>query len=212
MRLIAIGDVHGEREKLENLLAKLQLTRKDQLVFLGDYIDRGPDSKGVIECLIQLGKNFPKTVFLRGNHEQMVLDILGGRRRAITDGFWAWVVWRKNGGKETLESYGVEEAYEIPQAHIDFLEKTRRWYRRDGFFFVHAGFDENYPLEDQEDEDILWTRYCPPGKKEIHVVGHTPCDNKDPFFEEGRYNLDTGATFGGRLTACDVLTKKIWQT
>ncbi|MGE4579264.1 MAG: metallophosphoesterase family protein [Desulfuromonadales bacterium] len=211
MRLIAIGDIHGEREKLESLLAQIQLTQQDQLVFLGDYIDRGPDSKGVIDCLIQLGKDFPRTVFLRGNHEQMVLDILIGRPRGRTNGAFGWMVWLINGGKETLASYGVERAKEIPQSHIDFIEKTKRWHRQNGFFFVHAGYDENYPLEDQEDEDLLWTRYCPPGKKEIHVVGHTPCDNKDPFFEEGRYNLDTGATFGGRLTACDVLTREIWQ-
>lgn len=211
MRLIAIGDIHGQHEKLENLLAQIRPTQQDQLVFLGDYIDRGPDSKGVIDCLIRLGKDFPKTVFLRGNHEQMVLDLLDQRRRERTGGIWGWQVWLMNGGKEALESYGVEKIDEIPQSHKDFLENTRLWYRQDGFFFVHAGYDENYPLEDQEDGDLLWTRYCPPGKKEIHVVGHTPVDDEEPFFEEGRYNLDTGATYGGKLTACDVLTRGIWQ-
>lgn len=232
MRLLAIGDIHGQLIKLTSLLEIVQPTVEDQLVFLGDYIDRGPDSSGVIECLIELAKLIP-CVFLRGNHEQVCLDALHsadpGRlpdyqplseidvgyqmnfchRRPLD-------IWIRNEAESTLKSYGiglpVEEAdlARIPQAHIDFLNRTQLWHRQDGFLFVHAGAREGQPL-DQQTNTLLRDRYCDPGIQEVHVVGHQIVPGGQPHFEDGRYSLDTGAGWGEELTACDVLTREIWQ-
>ena len=234
MRLVAVGDIHGHLDKLTDLIGKVQPGPDDQLVFLGDYIDRGPDSKGVLDCLISLQEQHPQTVFLRGNHEQMMLDALyeadQGRLPANWDplpGFqssspWPYQsTWLGNGGVDVFASFGVTVRKKvsesglpwdaIPQKYIDFLVATTMWYRQAGFFFVHAGINEIVPLKKQR-VDMLWERYASPGRRQIHVVGHHPTLDGRPFFEEGRYNLDTGAGYGRALTACDVLTKQIWQS
>jgi serine/threonine protein phosphatase 1 len=129
-------------------------------------------------------------------------------------------IWTQNGAWETLASYGVQKNKlapvsecwgNIPQLHINFLLGAKLYHRQAGFLFVHAGADEQQTLEDQA-EVLLWERHAPPGIKEIHVVGHVPCPESKPFFEDKRYNLDTGAGYGRFLTACDVLTKKYWQS
>lgn len=215
MRLVAVGDIHGQLQKLESLMAKVNPAQADRFVFLGDYIDRGPDSRGVVDFLIRFTGDFPQTIFLRGNHEQMALDVLAHELDEKARGQWFPSMdrdlWLVNGGREMLASYCVTKIEEIHKTHKDFLEETQIWYRQGGFLFVHAGAYEDRPLEIQT-EIILWERFCPPGRKEIHVVGHTPCDENEPHFEEGRYNLDTGAAYGGKLTACDVLTRRVWQT
>ena len=233
MRLISIGDIHGQLEKLKTLLGIVRPTQNDKLVFLGDYIDRGPDSKGVVDCLIELSGQVP-SIFLRGNHEQMMLDALacdapdrlpGWKRLADICTLWAMEtrhlkdsgMWLRNGAKTTMQSYGASQGKFpfqwdlIPQEHVDFLAKSVLWHRENGFLFVHAGALENKPLENQI-ETLLWGRYSPPGEQEIHVVGHEVTPDGRPYFEPGRYNLDTGAGLDGPLTACDVLTKEIWQT
>jgi serine/threonine protein phosphatase 1 len=230
-RLIAIGDIHGQLDKLNNLLNQIEPSDRDQFVFLGDYIDRGPASCGVIDRLIDFQSEFPEAVFLRGNHEQMMLDALQEHHPERLPEYWSplesvfgdrgnFEVWTQNGAWETLSSYGVLkdklaslfECWEnIPQAHINFLLGARLYHRQAGFLFVHAGADEQQTLEDQA-EVLLWERHAPPGTKEIHVVGHVPCPESKPYFEEKRYNLDTGAGYGRFLTACDVLTKKYWQS
>lgn len=233
MRLIAIGDIHGQLEKLRKLLGIVRPIQNDKLVFLGDYIDRGPDSKGVVDCLMELADQVP-CVFLRGNHEQMMLDTLASdapdrlpswKRLTEICPLWAMEtgylsdpgVWLKNGAQATMQSYGASQGLFpfqwdlIPQKHIDFLAKSVLWHREKGFLFVHAGAYENKPLENQM-EKLLWERFSPPGEQEIHVVGHDVTPDGAPYFEPGRYSLDTGAGLDGPLTACDVLTKEIWQT
>lgn len=233
MRLIAIGDIHGQREKLVSLLKIVKPTASDRLAFLGDYIDRGPDSAGVIEYLMLLAERFPQTIYLRGNHEQVALDALaagdpgrlpGYRPLAELDPLYhagfqhrsRLSIWLRNDGAETLESYGIrlpvdeEDLAEIPQEHIDFLSKTKLWHRQDGFLFIHAGAIESLPL-DRQTNNLLRDRYCPPGTSETHVVGHQVTPDGQPYFEPGRYSLDTGAGNGKALTACDVLTREFWQ-
>jgi serine/threonine protein phosphatase 1 len=220
-RLIAIGDIHGELGKLELLLNWVSPAQNDQFVFLGDYIDRGQDSRGVIERLMGFGYEFPQTIFLRGNHEQMLLDSLAeierdrhgeiperkGLRLYNSD----LEMFLANGGNETLRSYGLTNLDGIPVTHLEFIESTRLWWRHDNFLFVHAGAAPNTPLEKQDPVSLLMDRHSPPGENGIiHVVGHTPTSG-EPYFEPGRYNLDTGAVFGQSLTACDVLTKTVWQ-
>ncbi len=237
MRLIAIGDIHGHRNKLVNLMNQVNqvnLTSLDQLVFLGDYIDRGPDSKGVLDYLINLQEQFPQTVFLRGNHDQLMLDALHETAPERLPDDWKTLetisydyrqdiygssnteVWFSNGARQFLKSYGATDEnsfwHLVPQKHIDFLTETKIWHRQDGFMFVHAGFRENHLPIDQQRFIMLWDRYAPPGTHEIHVVGHQPSLNGQPFFEESRYSLDTGAAYGRPLTACDVLTRQVWQS
>jgi serine/threonine protein phosphatase 1 len=238
LRLIAIGDIHGHLGKLGPLLGIVQPTEKDRLVFLGDYIDRGPNCAKLIDYLICLADRWPGTVFLRGNHEQLMLDALaeeapdrlpGWKRLADLDVRYHTStqhlkdarIWIGNEARATLLSYGATEDRirqyplpwdAIPQEHVDFLARTKFWHRQDGFLFCHAGVMESsrLPLEKQIG-NLLWERYCPPGETEIHVVGHHPTPDGQPFFEEGRYSLDTGAGNRKLLTACDVLTKEFWQ-
>ncbi len=220
-RLITIGDIHGEFAKLDLLLNWVSPTQNDQFVFLGDYIDRGKDSRGVIERLMEFGYEFPHAIFLRGNHEQMLLDSL----EEIKKGHPAEPPERKglrlynsdlemflaNGGKETLRSYGLTSLDGIPNSHLEFIESTRLWWQHGNFLFVHAGAAPGIPLEKQDPATLLMDRHSPPGENGIiHVVGHTPTSG-EPYFESGRYNLDTGAVFGQSLTACDVLTREVWQ-
>jgi serine/threonine protein phosphatase 1 len=231
-RLLAVGDIHGHLDKLTSLLQIVKPTITDQLVFLGDYIDRGPDPAGVIEYLLELDKRVP-CVFLRGNHEQVALDALysadpdrlpryvplsdidplyqlGFQHRRPLD------VWLRNEAAETLTSYGISLPVDeadlavIPQDHVDFLASTQLWYRAQGFLFVHAGAMEQRPLDSQTNT-ILRDRYCDPGTTETHVVGHQVTPDGQPYFEDGRFSLDTGAGNGQALTACNVLTREIWQ-
>ena len=221
-RIIAIGDIHGELDKLNLLLDWVSPTEDDQLVFLGDYIDRGKSSCGVIERLLSFRQGFPTTIFLRGNHEQMLLDALeeekGKTHTAPSEKKGLRLYNSKlemflgNGGKETLHSYGVIRLQDIPEDHIDFMASTTSWWVYENFIFVHAGLEPNVPLEKQDQFTLLWARNSRPGKNgKIHVVGHTPTPNGEPCFEAGLYSLDTGAVYGRSLTACDVLTKEIWQ-
>ena len=221
-RIIAIGDIHGELDKLNLLLDWVSPTEDDQLVFLGDYIDRGRSSCGVIERLLSFRQGFPTTIFLRGNHEQMLLDALEeekgkthtdpSERKGLRLYNSTLEMFLGNGGKETLHSYGVISVEDIPEDHIDFMASTTSWWVYENFTFVHAGLEPNVPLEEQYKFTLLWARNSPPGKNgKIHVVGHTPTPDGEPRLEAGLYSLDTGAVYGRSLTACDVLTKEVWQ-
>ena len=202
-RLIAIGDIHGQRSLLADLLEQIDPRDEDQFVFLGDYIDRGPNSKGVIEDLINFQLLHSQTLFLRGNHEQMFLDalvncgVIAQQRLADQSKEWAKeisrysdvTVFKLNGGNETLKSYGVEMVQEfsgftllgeIPQEHIDFIQQTRLLYQVNKYIFVHAGVDPDVPLDKQNPYVLLWDRNlssAPAGK--TVVIGHTPCPEGD---------------------------------
>lgn len=223
-RLIAIGDIHGKLDMLNRLLNVVSPQPEDQFVFLGDYVDRGKDSRGVIERLMQFKVDYPHTVFIRGNHDQLLLDTLVELGVRVDDRLRDeskeyrecspisdLEMFLSNGGNETLRSYRLRDITAFPQDHIKFLESTKLWWRFKHFLFVHAGVEEGLPLELQDPYALLWERLSPPGKDgEIHVVGHHPTQG-EPYFEPGRYNLDTGAVYGQTLTACDVLTKEVWQ-
>lgn len=207
MALYAIGDIHGCRGTLNALLDRLDLSPEDHLVFIGDYIDRGPDSHGVIERLIELRQQAasgggPRCTFLRGNHDQMLLDTVAREPDAAD-------LWYANGGHATLTSYpdGV-----VKPEHLAFIRDCEIAVIVDGFAFVHAGFDPDRPVAEQvqfHDPDIaLWTRahlHADRSAWEVPVVcGHTPVSM--PLAEENLIAIDTGAVYHhrpdlGRLTA-----------
>ena len=188
--LYAIGDIHGDLEKLEELLDLLPLEDGDRLVFVGDYVDRGPDPRGVVEYLIGLEKKWP-CVFLLGNHESMFLDFLGWSDRAYFGGD----AFLMNGGDRTLDSYGYFDrvrpdhaSFELPKDHQDFLLGLRLWYCEADYVFVHAGLDRgelgsddpDYALRRSRPEDLLWSRTTAdlPHRMGVTLVyGHTPSED-----------------------------------
>ncbi|WP_430910430.1 metallophosphoesterase family protein [Methylobacterium sp. sgz302541] len=197
----AVGDIHGCAGLLERLLARIEdhaAGEPHALVFLGDYIDRGPDSAGVIRLLRTLQWRDPERVTcLMGNHEALLLAALrepGGMDR-----------WCMSGGEETLRSFGVHEAAAIPGEVLDWVEAlptvhsdARRWY-------VHAGFRPGQEAPDPDIHTRLWIRE--PFLSEDHdfgrhvVHGHTPQKRGRPDIRAHRTNLDTAAVYGGALTA-----------
>ncbi|RTL51770.1 MAG: serine/threonine protein phosphatase [Bradyrhizobiaceae bacterium] len=197
----AIGDVHGCLRQLKELIALCQEDSDGQpfkLIFVGDYIDRGPDSRDVVEHLMTLQQARPgQVICLMGNHEDMLLA-------AVDDADWE-ERWLRNGGIRTLESYGVTHPRKIPRTHIDWLRRLPKTHDDGLRFFVHAGVHLDRPLDQQDDNDMLWIRE--PflssnkdfGRRIIH--GHTPTKDGKPEVRINRLNIDTGAVFGGPLTA-----------
>jgi diadenosine tetraphosphatase ApaH/serine/threonine PP2A family protein phosphatase len=217
-RVYAIGDVHGRRDLLEQLLDRIRAhaaaassPATNVLLLLGDYIDRGPDSKGVIDLLLGFDAPDWETVFLRGNHDQALLDFLNDPP--------FYRAWRGYGAPETLLSYGVkpplfdDEAEfikardalteKLPPAHLAFLQGLANSHEEGDYFFVHAGVRPGIPLDRQMPEDLLWIRddflnsNRAFGKFVVH--GHTPTEK--PVRRSNRLGLDTGAHATGCLTA-----------
>ncbi|QTA37158.1 serine/threonine protein phosphatase [Thermosipho ferrireducens] len=194
MGVYAIGDIHGCYESLVNLLDKIQPASDDILIFLGDYIDRGPYSSEVVDFLITLSK-LTNCIFLRGNHEDMMLNFLRTR-----DPFY-YQIWERNGSKATVSSYGGID--NIPDHHLNFFENTKYYFVYENYAFVHGGVVPGVPLERQKKEDLLWIRYefinSSHNLPYIVVFGHTPFE--EPFVGEDKIGIDTGCVYGGKLTA-----------
>lgn len=203
MGLIAIGDIHGCVHTLETLLDRLALTADDHLVFVGDYVDRGPDSRGVIERLIRLRETQPCT-FLRGNHEALMLDYLDHGE---------YDLWRINGGIATLSSYlNSDRNLHIPDDHLAFVRETQFYYDTPDFFFVHAGLKPHLTIAENlaqgGEEVFLWERShlktdTLAWEKTV-VCGHTP--RPEPLDTPQLLNIDTGCVYHmhpglGHLTA-----------
>jgi serine/threonine protein phosphatase 1 len=211
--LVAVGDVHGRADLLAALLLKLERLvegREARFVFLGDYVDRGPDSRGVIDALLELRRRRPDTVFLKGNHEEALLDFL-----AEPEEGGAWLEW---GGEVTLASYGVDAdppwdledlrdrfAHRLSDRHFVFLMNLARTHEEAGYLFVHAGLNPDLAIEEQRDRDLFWIRDAwhqgGKGRFPDHVVvhGHTPVDKPEDL--SWRINVDTGAVWTSKLTA-----------
>ncbi len=212
-RTAVVGDVHGCCDELDRLLDALRLGSGETICFLGDYIDRGPESKRVIDRLLRLRREGPRCVFLKGNHEDMFLAFLGAGGR-YGDAFIA------NGGAATLESYGVRDladseiAERLPPAHREFLLELLNTAMLGRFFCAHAGIRPSRRLEDQEEEDLLWIREefiaAPHAFPYTVLYGHTPSADVRldlPF----KIGLDTGVVYGNRLSCLDLSAGELWQ-
>ena len=217
LSIIAFGDVHGHLDLMEEILRKAQARalaqpeRRHVVISLGDLVDRGPDSAGVVSRLMGTVPGC-ELVVLRGNHETLMLEFLAGSAAATS-----WLNW---GGLATLQSYGVDTAgltlsggdievlrhrfqAKVPASHVHFL-KTRPLSATFGdYFFVHAGARPGIPLAEQLEEDLIWIRedmHKSPYRFEKRIVhGHTPVDA--PRIGRTQINIDTGACYGGMLTA-----------
>ena len=197
----AIGDVHGSLQKLRGLVARCWEHAGEQLatfVFLGDYIDRGPESAGVVAYLIEMQSSLgARCIALKGNHEHFALGVMEGTTDADH--------WLSQGGAETLHSYGVARARDLPREHVEWMRALPLRYDDGRRFFVHAGVDPGKPLDAQDPHDLLWIREPFLSSRRnfgrLIVHGHTPLAAAAPDLRENRLNLDTGAVFGGPLTA-----------
>ncbi|HEV3237211.1 MAG TPA: metallophosphoesterase, partial [Gemmataceae bacterium] len=182
----------------------------DLLITLGDYVDRGPDSRGVLERLITL-RSTNKLVALRGNHDQMMIDARRGEEEES--------IWRLCGGQQTLESYAppseAGKLCHVPQAHWDFLEKyCQSYYETDTHFFVHANAYADLPLDQQPDFMLFWERITDPDPHEsgkIMVCGHTSQESGMPLHLGHTICIDTKAYGKGWLSCLDAVSGKLWQ-
>ena len=207
-RLIAIGDIHGCLTALNRVLTAVDPQPSDTIVTLGDYVNRGPDSRGVIERLLELGQQC-KLVPLLGNHDETFMDVLTGRLpvEAILHMH----------GDSTLASYGYEGNLEVvPPKHVDFLAGCRLFYETGKHFFVHANYVPNQPLDQQSRLDLLWRslRESEPTEhfsRKRAILGHTPQANGTPLDRGHFICIDTGCVYGGVLTALDVVEGSRWQ-
>jgi serine/threonine protein phosphatase 1 len=198
----AIGDIHGCLAKLVALLKwceAIDRAKEAKYVFLGDYVDRGPEARGVVELLIERQRMDPgRVICLRGNHEQMLLRASNPDRSDQE-----LMTWLKNGGEQTLASYAADDPCEISADHVAWFESLPLSHSGAGRMYVHAGVRPGTPLDVQTEEDLLWIRepfLSSTESREVFIVhGHTPV--KLPDVRTNRLNLDTGACFGGRLTA-----------
>jgi len=196
--VFAVGDIHGMSDKLDSLLdscGRYADGRPHRFVFLGDYIDRGEDSRGVIEQLIGLQMRAAQSVFIRGNHEQMLLDALQSPEAELH--------WNMNGGLLTLESYGAANVFQIPEDHVRWVRSLQMMFDDGLRLYVHAGV---HPWRKrQSPKHLLWIREpFLSSKREfgrLVVHGHTPTESRAPELRPNRLNLDTGAVYGGPLTA-----------
>jgi serine/threonine protein phosphatase 1 len=191
-----IPDIHGRLDLLEDGLAAIAARSQgsgDTIVMIGDYVDKGPASKAVIERL-QSGVDGFALVTLKGNHDAMMAG-------ALRDGS-AMADWLKKGGDAALASYGGDPA-DVPQSHLDWLDRLRLFHVDRHRLYVHAGVDPQTPLDLQREETLLWKRY-PKGYSEgyrgLHVVHGHDNDPNGPLLYQGRTNLDTLAWRTGRLT------------
>ncbi len=207
MRTLAIGDVHGSSAALDALMAAVRPTPDDLLVFLGDYVDRGPDTKGVLDRLIALGESH-RCVFLRGNHELMMT-------RARHD-HGELRMWLSVGGRRALASYGPAATLaDVPAEHWDFLDHhLADYYETDAHIFVHATLYPDLPLDQQPELMLFWEFLNAPIGHESGktvICGHSSQKSGEVLDLGDTICIDTFAYGGGWLTGLDVGSLRYWQ-
>jgi len=225
-RIYAVGDIHGRRDLLDRLLALIDEDdaargpAETEIIFLGDLVDRGPDSRGVVERLLQLSRGGGKVRFLMGNHEEVFVRAARGDGKALR-------FLTRIGGRETLLSYGISpEQYRnvdfdelacllernVPAEHVDFLSGFESWIEIGDYLFVHAGVRPGVAMEAQSRGDLCWIREefldhrASFGKMVVH--GHSITGDVD--LRSNRIGIDTGAYASGRLTAIGLEGAERW--
>lgn len=197
-RTLIIGDIHGCLESLKRLMDRVKWQPdQDRLIFLGDYIDRGPDSKGVIDFLLQLMRESENVQCLMGNHESMFLDFLSGVDMST---------FLINGGEDTLRSYYFDGETVIPPEHIHFLKNLQILLELQDYCTVHAGLMPGLGIKDQSIDDMIWIRepfiYSKYDFGKKIIFGHTVF--YDPLVMDNKIGLDTGAVYGNKLTCLEL--------
>jgi len=197
-RAFIIGDIHGCLEMLNRLMDTIDWRPdRDRLIFLGDYIDRGTDSKGVVDFVLVLLNKSPFVQCLQGNHESGFLDFLSGGNIKT---------FLINGGETTLKSYRRDGEILIPPDHISFYQSLCPWIELEDYYIVHAGFRPGVEIDDQSLEDLIWIRepfiYSDYDFGKKVIFGHTPF--YEPLVMHNKIGLDTGAVYGNRLTCLEL--------
>lgn len=201
-RILIIGDIHGCLGMLRQMMDKIAWNKKkDRLIFVGDYIDRGEDPYGVVEYLICLARQSGHVDFLLGNHEAMLMDYLNGTRREM---------YLYNGGRITIASYKAHMQGEgkqiIPEDHMAFYKRLKPYIELEDYYVVHAGFRPGVPIEEQTTEDMIWIRdefiYSDYDFGKRVIFGHTWF--KSPFIQKNKIGIDTGAVYGNQLTCLEL--------
>jgi serine/threonine protein phosphatase 1 len=210
-KIFAVGDIHGCYDKLVAMMNTLPW-RKDEgdlLLFIGDYIDRGPKSREVVDYLVRLRQAGGDFVFLKGNHEKMLLDYYIQQKDQM--------LYVANGGAETIASYvegGIgRKAFVLPEDHLEFFLSLTLYHETSDYIFVHAGLRDGVPLTEQSEEDLLWIReefiYSAYDWNKRVIFGHTALEI--PFVTPGKIGIDTGAVYGNKLTAVELPRMKFYQ-
>jgi len=202
-RIFVIGDIHGCKAMLLGLLDVIRYEpSQDRLLFVGDYIDRGPDSKGVVDLILELkALSQGKVECVLGNHEALLLDVIWG---------FGLELYLYNGGGATLKSYGTNPRFQdvswLPDTHREFFTGLLPYIDLGDFLIVHAGLLPGRPLEEQALEDLLWIRepfiYSDFDFKKRIIFGHTPF--REPLVMKNKVGIDTGAVYGNKLTALEL--------
>lgn len=226
-RVYAVGDIHGRLDLLDELLGMIQLDSDGRgggaettLIFLGDLVDRGPNSRGVIDRLLSVSRQLPNSRFLLGNHDEVFLKAARGDEKALR-------FLTRIGGKETILSYGMSEdeyltaGYDeltaflvsaVPEEHIRFLSKFEDYACVGGYLFVHAGLRPGVDITQQNGADLRWIRgdFLNFRKLHSHLVVHGHTISSEADVRSNRIGIDTGAFASGRLTAIGLEGPERW--
>ncbi len=214
-RTFAIGDIHGCSKTFEKLLFnKIRIEKTDLIYCIGDYIDRGTNSKALIDLILQLREEEYKIFTLRGNHEQMLLDCLNDQS--------AYDLWIRNGGAETLRSFGIGTLEKLPEKYLTFFKELPFYFEDEKYILVHAGLNFHRKNIFEDKEAMLWIRdfssYQPALKNKLLIHGHTPLSLKNILNQKGNcINIDGGCIYNyragfGNLVAMELNQRQfIWE-
>lgn len=197
-----VGDIHGHSRALDAILNIVELAPPAQLTFLGDYVDCGPDTRGVLDRLMALDPNI--TTMLFGNHELMLLHSIANA--AVEQ------EWLQCGGGATLQSFGVDSVRDIPDKYIDWLYRCRNYQETAEYVFVHAGADPAIAMSEQSYENLFWKHVVSPiqlSSGKTLVCGHTP--RAELCKTLGFLGIDTGIARGGWLSCVELTSQTYWQ-
>ncbi|MDR1491381.1 MAG: metallophosphoesterase [Planctomycetaceae bacterium] len=207
-RIIAIGDIHGCLAALDTLLDAIQPDKSDSLIPLGDFVDRGNNTAGTLDRLIDLRERcflFP----ILGNHDELMLDVISGQT-------WNLGKWLMYGGRQTMRSYGTDSVADIPKKHIEFLQSCVPYCETERHFFTHASYQENKPLAKTDSTVLRWEslKIRTPGphiSRKMAVLGHTAQKSGEILYQGNLLCIDTYCYGTGCLTAFEVQTGEYWQ-